>query len=247
MERLRGRVAVVTGAASGIGRALAEALVASGAQVAVADADGEGVAAAAEHLRAGGAEVLARTTDVTDPDQVEALASAVVERFGRLHLAVNNAGIVATGRSWELSLEDWHRVVDVDLWGVVHGIRAFVPRILVAAEEGHVVNVASMAAVRPLGHLGPYVAAKHAVLGVSDVLRAELAELGAPVGVSTVMPGRVRTGMNPVGELDPAVVAANVLDAVRRDRPYVYTDQQSAEEVRARFEALIAARADVLP
>jgi NAD(P)-dependent dehydrogenase (short-subunit alcohol dehydrogenase family) len=110
-----------------------------------------------------------------------------------------------------------------------------------------VVNVASMAAVRPLGHLGPYVAAKHAVLGVSDVLRAELAELGAPVGVSTVMPGRVRTGMNPVGELDPAVVAANVLDAVRRDRPYVYTDQQSAEEVRARFEALIAARADVLP
>ena len=139
------------------------------------------------------------TADVRDPDAVERVGAAPIERFGKLHVAVNNAGVVNGGYSWEIPLEDWHRVIDIDLWGVIHGIRSFVPRILASGEEGHVVNTASMAAVLALGRLGPYTVAKHGVLGLSDVLRAELASLDAPIGVSVVMPGMIKTGMNPVG------------------------------------------------
>ena len=147
----------------------------------------------------GGAEVLPSAVDVRDPEAVERVAAAAIERFGKLHVAVNNAGVVNGGYSWEIPLEEWHRVIDVDLWGVIHGIRSFVPRILASGEEGHVVNTASMAAVMALGRLGPYTVAKHGVLGLSDVLRAEFASLQAPVGVSVVMPGMIKTGMNPVG------------------------------------------------
>jgi NAD(P)-dependent dehydrogenase (short-subunit alcohol dehydrogenase family) len=246
VEVLEGRVAVVTGAASGIGLAVAEALARAGARVAMTDVDGDAVAAAAAALGTE-VEVVALPLDVADPAAVEAVAAQVVDRFGALHVAVNNAGIVNGGRSWELPLDDWHRVVDVNLWGVVHGVRAFVPRILVTGEEGHVVNVSSMAAVLPLAGLGPYVVAKHGVLGLSDVLRAELADVEAPVGVSVVMPGRIRTGMNPIGVIEPSVVAANVLDAIRRNRPYVYTDHEGTRIVEARLHAILAAREDVLP
>jgi NAD(P)-dependent dehydrogenase (short-subunit alcohol dehydrogenase family) len=181
-----------------------------------------------------------------DAEAVDRLGGEVVERFGRLHVAVNNAGIVNGGNSWELSLEDWHRVLDINLWGVIHGIRAFVPRILATGEEGHVVNTASMAAVMALPKLGPYTVAKHGVLGLSDVLRAELAALGAPVGVSVVMPGMVKTGMNPIGTLSPATVAANVVDAIRRHRPYVFTDDHSTADVEARLHTILAARHDVV-
>jgi NAD(P)-dependent dehydrogenase (short-subunit alcohol dehydrogenase family) len=137
-------------------------------------------------------------------------------------------------------------VIDVDLWGVIHGVRTFVPIILATGEEGHVVNVASMAAVMTLEKLAPYTVAKHGVLGLTDVLRAELDALGAPVGASVVMPGMVRTAMNPIGTLEPSVVAANVLDAIRHDRPYVFTDQQSTAEVEQRLFAIVAARAEVV-
>ena len=143
--------------------------------------------------------------------------------------------MVNGGYSWELPLEDWHRVIDVDLWGVIHGIRTFVPRILASEEEGHVVNTASMAAVLPLGRLGPYTVAKHGVLGLSDVLRAELVSLQAPVGVSVVMPGMIKTGMNPMGTVSSATVATNVLDAIRRRRSYVFTDDHSTDEVDQRL------------
>jgi NAD(P)-dependent dehydrogenase (short-subunit alcohol dehydrogenase family) len=134
----------------------------------------------------------------------------------------------------------------VNLWGVIHGIRAFVPRILATGEEGHVVNTGSMASVTAIANLGPYTVAKHGVLGLSDVLRAELEAIGAPVGVSVVMPGMVRTGLNPLGTVDPTVVAANVLDAVRHDRSYVFTDDHHIDDVEARLGAILAARADVL-
>ena len=170
-----------------------------------------------------------------------------MERFGGLHVAVNNAGIVNGGTTWELPLEAWHAVLDVNLWGVIHGVRAFVPRILATGEEGHVVNVASMAAVTALGGLGPYTVAKHGVLGLSDVLRADLVASGAPVGVSVVFPGRIRTGMNPIGTVEPETVAANVLDAIARNRPYVFTDDHATDDVTNRLKAIITARAEVLP
>jgi NAD(P)-dependent dehydrogenase (short-subunit alcohol dehydrogenase family) len=183
---------------------------------------------------------------VRDPVGVEAVAREAMERYGGLHVAVNNAGIVNGGTSWELSLDEWHRVLDTNLWGVIHGVRSFVPLILATGEEGHVVNTASMAAVMPRAALGPYTVAKHGVLGLSDVLRAELEALKSPVGVSVVMPGMIRTGMNPIGTVESSVVAANVVDAMRRGRPYVFTDDHHGAEVEARLHAILDARSDVV-
>lgn len=237
---------VVTGAASGIGLAIAEAFVDHGMRVAMADIDEDRLHAEADRLRGKGADAWPVRVDVRDPESVDAVGRAVIDHFGTLHVAVNNAGVVGGGNSWEIPLDEWHRVIDVDLWGVIHGVRTFVPLILASGEEGHVVNVASMAAVLTLPRLAPYTVAKHGVLGLTDVLRAELEGLGAPVGASVVMPGMVKTAMNPIGTVQPAAVAANVLDAIQRDRPYVFTDDHSTDEVERRLRVLLAARADVI-
>jgi NAD(P)-dependent dehydrogenase (short-subunit alcohol dehydrogenase family) len=246
MEQLSGRTAIVTGAASGIGLAITEAFIAEGMRVVMADVDEDGLRAQASRLGNEGGEVYAVAADVRDPDAVDRLGRVAVERFGGLHVAVNNAGIVKTGNSWELSLQDWHRVIDVDLWGVIHGIRTFVPLILASGQEGHVVNTASMAAVYAPAQLGPYTVAKHGVLGLSDVLRAELEAIQAPVGVSVVMPGLIKTGMNPAGSVSASVVAANVVDAIRKSRAYVFTDDHHTGQVEARMQAILAARGDVV-
>jgi NAD(P)-dependent dehydrogenase (short-subunit alcohol dehydrogenase family) len=188
--------------------------------------------------------VHAVAVDVTDPEAVDAVGRVAVERFGKLNVAVNNAGVVSGGNSWEIPLADWHRVIDVDLWGVIHGIRSFVPLILASGEEGHVVNTASMAAVLSLPSLGPYTVAKHGVLGISDVLRAELRAMGAPVGVSVVMPGMIKTAMNPVGTVSADVVAAHVVAAIRDQRSYVFTDDHDARGVRDRLGAILSAKAE---
>lgn len=246
MQEFQDRVAIVTGAASGIGLAITEALVAEGMQLVMADLDVDRLRSHEERLRQDGAHIHTVQTDVTSSEQVERSGALAIERFGALHVAVNNAGIVSRGLSWELSLEEWHRVLDVDLWGVIHGVRTYVPLILETGEEGHLVNVASMAAVSPLDRLGPYVVAKHGILGLTDVLRAEFASLGVPVGVSVVMPGKVKTAMNPIGTIEPSVVAANVVDAIRHDRSYVFTDDHSTAEVESRLNAILAARAQTL-
>ena len=246
MDRFEGRTAVVTGAASGIGLAVAEALAAEGMQVVMTDIDAVSLDDHVTRLRNSGATVHPIVVDVRDPDAVDAAGQAAVERFGGLHVAVNNAGIVNRGYSWELSLDDWRRVLDVNLWGVIHGVRAFVPRILSTGEEGHVVNVASMAAVQAVDRLGPYTVAKHGVLGLSDVLRLEMRSIGAPVGVSVVMPGMIRTGLNPIGTVESSTVAANIVDAIRNGRDYVFTDDHHAEAVEVRLRAIIAARDDVI-
>lgn len=181
MEQLEGRTAVVTGAGSGIGLVVSEAFLDAGMSVVMADVNQGPLREHADRLSRGG-RVLTMATDVRDPDAVESLAQAAVETFGHLHVAVNNAGIAGYGTIWELSLEDWHRIVDVNLWGVVHGIRSFVPRILASGEEGHVVNTASVAAVATVPGTGPYTATKHGVLGLSDVLRAELEASGPRSG-----------------------------------------------------------------
>jgi NAD(P)-dependent dehydrogenase (short-subunit alcohol dehydrogenase family) len=247
MKDLNHHVAIVTGAASGIGLAVAQRLATEGMRLVMTDIDAAAVESEAAPLCAAGTEVETIELDVRDPDAVERAAQVTVERFGGLHVAVNNAGIVNGGTTWELPLEAWRAVLDVNLWGVIHGVRAFVPRILATGEEGHVVNVASMAAVTALGGLGPYTVAKHGVLGLSDVLRADLVASGAPVGVSVVFPGRIRTGMNPIGTVEPETVAANVLDAIARNRPYVFTDDHATDDVKSRLEAIITARSEVLP
>ena len=248
MQIVEGQVAVVTGAASGIGLAICEQLAQANVHVLMTDRNHDALAEAALVVRASstGSEIETFPLDVSDADAVEAAATRAVERFGALHIAVNNAGVVNRGLSWELSLDEWHRVLDVNLWGVIHGVRSFVPRILETGQPGHVVNVASMAAVLPQDRLGPYTVAKHGVLGLSDVLRAEFAATDAPIGVSVVFPGRIRTGMNPIGSIEPSTVALNVLDAIRRQRPYVFTDDHATDAVEKRMHAIIAARDDVL-
>ena len=242
---LTGRAAVVTGAASGIGLAVSEAFLAAGMRVLMTDRDEARLADESGRLTAVG-EVLALVVDVTDPESVARAAATAVEKFGVLNVAVNNAGIVLGGNSWELSLADWHRVIDVNLFGVIHGIRAFVPRIIASGEPGWVVNTASMAAVRAVPGIAPYTATKHGVLGISDVMRKELEIAGHPIGVSVVMPGGINTGMNPVGTVPASQVAANVVDAIRRGRDYVFTDDHSADEVADRLGRIVAARADVI-
>jgi NAD(P)-dependent dehydrogenase (short-subunit alcohol dehydrogenase family) len=246
MEQLQGRTAVVTGAASGIGLAITEAFIAKGMRVVMADVDEDSLRPQATRLADQGADVLPVNVDVRDPESVDRVGAAAVEHFGKLHVAVNNAGVVNGGYSWEISLDDWHRVIDTNLWGVIHGVRAFVPRILASGEEGHVVNTGSMASVMALGRLGPYTVAKHGVLGLSDVLRAELASLQVPVGVSVVMPGMIKTGLNPIGTVSSAAVAANVLDAIRHGRSYVFTDDHSTDDVERRLRAILSARRDVI-
>lgn len=194
MQDLAGKVAVVTGGAGGLGRAMAEAFLSDGMAVALADIEEGALDATARELSAAG-EVLAVVTDVTDPGSVEDLERAVHERFGGYHVVCNNAGVGGHfGLTWETPVEEWRWVFDVNIWGVIHGIRAFVPA-LVAQGSGHVVNTASLAGWIGGAAMGPYSASKHAVLAISESLRSELAAVGADVGVSVLCPGMVNSGI----------------------------------------------------
>jgi NAD(P)-dependent dehydrogenase (short-subunit alcohol dehydrogenase family) len=245
MDDLKGKTAVVTGAASGIGRAVATELHAAGMRIVMGDIDADGVVAAAAAI--GSADrVVAIGLDVRDPGSVEAAAEVALERFGALHVAVNNAGVVNGGPVWELEPDEWHEVLDVNLWGVIHGIRSFVPRILDSGEPGHVVNICSTASLLAMESLGPYTVAKHGVLGLTEVLRLDLRRVEAPVGVTAVFPGLVRTGMSPIGE-DPSVAAERIVDGIRRDRPHVFTDQHFGVEVQAQLQKILTARRETMP
>lgn len=193
MRELTGRVGVVTGAARGIGRGTAEAMVAAGMRVVLADLDADRLTTTVAALRDTGAEVTGVPTDVTDPAAVAALADAAVAAYGTVHVVVNNAGICTFGTAWQTELTDWHRVFDVNLFGVVHGVRAFVPLLLANPEGGHVVNVSSMGGLITGRMIAPYTASKAGVIALSKSLRAELAMSGADIGVTVVCPGNVAT------------------------------------------------------
>ncbi|HKR49273.1 MAG TPA: SDR family NAD(P)-dependent oxidoreductase [Pseudonocardiaceae bacterium] len=189
-----GQVAVVTGAAQGLGRALAAALIDRGVSVVLADTAAEQLYTTAEEFTARGGRVLAVVTDVSDAAAVDALASRTLDHFGRVDVVVNNAGIALGGGQplWRTDPQDWQRVLAVNLLGVVHGIQAFVPH-LVTAGTGHVINIASLAGLTTTPFGGPYGASKHAVIAISETLRAELEVLGLPIGVTAACPGLVRT------------------------------------------------------
>ncbi|MET0476024.1 MAG: SDR family NAD(P)-dependent oxidoreductase [Mycobacterium sp.] len=242
---LTDRVAVVTGAGGGIGAALAQRFASEGAHLVLADVDEEAMARTATALRRNfDAAVLVVPTDVADADAVDLLAAATIERFGRVDVVCNNAGVVAGGPAWSISLEDWRRVVDIDLWGVVNGVRSFVPILLTQPEPTHVVNVASMAGVVPYAGIAPYVVAKHGVVALSEVLVRDLKEVDATVGVSVICPGYVpsylglqdRSGEIPApqpGAPSADDVASAVRDAIATDRFYVFTHDGSQREVRS--------------
>jgi NAD(P)-dependent dehydrogenase (short-subunit alcohol dehydrogenase family) len=193
MREFAGKVAVVTGAASGIGRALAERCAKEGMHVVLADIEPAALDRAATELSAGGAEVLAVTTDVAKAGDVEALAQQTLEAFGAVHLLCNNAGVGAGTTVWESTPADWEWVLGVNLWGVIHGVRAFVPIMLAQGDECHVVNTASIAGLIAGPGLGVYKVTKHAVVTLSETLHYDLAMRGAKIGVSVLCPEWVNT------------------------------------------------------
>jgi NAD(P)-dependent dehydrogenase (short-subunit alcohol dehydrogenase family) len=185
-----GRVAVVTGGASGIGLALCEALVAEGSAVVVADLDLAAAAAVAERLKAGGGRAQAVAVDVSDPASVDALAAATLQHFGRVDLVCNNAGVSTFNLIQDQTLDDWRWVFDVDLWGVVNGVRSFLPILQQQGGPAHIVNTSSMGGLMGgVPFIAPYAAAKAAVVSLSETLRVEMAMAGSPIGVSVLCPG----------------------------------------------------------
>ncbi len=206
---LTGRVAVVTGAGSGIGRATARLLARRGATVHATDLDAASARAVADEIAADGGRATARAVDVSDAAAVEGLAQAVYEQDGAVDVLHNNAGVGHAGPVVETTLEDWRRVVEVNLMGVIHGVHAFVPRLLEQGRPSHIVNTASMAGLLPQAELVPYATTKHAVVGLSESLNAELAPRG--VRVTALCPGVINT---------PIIAAAPMRGelAGRRDR-----------------------------
>ncbi len=196
MRDFSGKVAVITGAASGFGREFARIGASLGMKLALADVDANALELTAAELRAQGAQVLAERCDVSRGAQVQAFADATLARFGAIHLAFNNAGVAGTGGFiWENSESDWQWTLGVNLWGVVHGIRVFVPIMLAQGDDCHVVNTASVAGLISPQMMGVYNVSKHAVVAASETLYQDLRLAQAKVGVSLLCPAFVPTGI----------------------------------------------------
>ena len=256
---LRGRTAVVTGGASGIGRALILRFARDGANVVVADVDEPGMASVAGEAQALGVKAIAVRTDVSDLGQVQALAARAFDTFGTVHVLCNNAGVAAWGGIESATHRDWQWVLGVNLWGVIHGVEAFVPRMIARGEPGHIVNTASMAGLIASKGLGVYNTSKYAVVGLSETLAKDLrpyrigVSVLCPLGVQTRIrdsernrPAALRneraepvTPVELIGRsLAPDAVADMVLAAIRANELYVITHDESLEPLRRRFERL---------
>ena len=253
MRELAGKTAFVTGGASGIGFALGRSFAAAGMNVVLADIEADALADAVANLSAFAAHVRGVACDVTDPAGVDRAAEAAYQAFGNVHVVCNNAGVGGGSGIDTISLDTWRWVIDVNLMGVLHGIRTFLPHIRAHGEGGHIVNTASMAGLNSGLGFSPYAASKFAVVNMSEGLAMQLKPLG--IGVSVLCPGFVRTRIwessrnrperygpartpdpaSPAGKLaahlaelgqsglDPAEVAAQVVAAIREDELYVFT------------------------
>jgi NAD(P)-dependent dehydrogenase (short-subunit alcohol dehydrogenase family) len=262
---LEGKVAVVTGGASGIGKGIAEALKNEGVELVIADIEDGALQRTAEELGATGIQ-----TDVSSAESVGALATEVVERFGTAHVLVNNAGIGPMGRIADLTLDDWKWMVGVNLWGVIHGIHAFLPILKGNEEGGHIVNTSSMAGLVGMPGLGSYTLTKYGVLGLTEVLAKELEEDGSKVGATVLCPGTIHTnigtssrnrpgddagGLHDVdisqegSEVDmsgvrwmiPIEVGTIVVDCIRSGELYALTHPDWWDMVEPRFVAIASA------
>ena len=200
LPQTEGRVAVVTGAGSGIGRAMVAHFVERGMSVAAADIDAD---AAAESAALAGGDVISMGVDVSDAAAVEALAEAAYGEWGAVHLLCNNAGVFQAGLSWQRSVDDWEWALGVNLWGIIHGVKAFVPRMLVGGDDGHVVNTSSVAGFVAAPYSGPYNVSKVAAFSMSETLAHDLAAVGARIGASVLCPSSIRTGIAHTDKVRP--------------------------------------------
>lgn len=275
MDDLTGKVAVVTGGASGIGFGMAEAFAAEGMKIVLADIEAAALADAAGKLRASGAEVLDVVADVSVEDEMIDLATNTYTHFGTAHIVCNNAGVGGgAGLLWEIPQAGWDWAFGVNFWGVLNGIRAFVPR-LVEQQEGHVINTASIAGLKALPFMAPYTATKHAVVGLSEALATELMMTGSPVKVSVLCPGFIRTRLHeshrnypaalgempdpeesPMGAIvrdlveggiEPSVLAPRVVAAVRAEHFFILSDDAHARVPADRAEEARTGAQPALP
>jgi NAD(P)-dependent dehydrogenase (short-subunit alcohol dehydrogenase family) len=231
---LAGKVAVVTGGASGIGKGIAASLAAEGARVIIADIQRDALEATAAELGVDGVP-----TDVSDSDSVESLARTVVERYGTVHVVCNNAGIGPLAPVKDLTLDDWRWMLGVNLWGVIHGVHTFLPILSGNPDGGHIVNTASMAGLVAHARLGAYSTAKYGVVALTEVLAEELAADGSRVGVSVLCPGTVRTNIGTSSRNRPAELGDagfKDVDIELEDNPryrWIYPEQAGRVVVRA--------------
>ena len=267
MQDLAGRTAVVTGAGSGIGRSLARRWADEGMRVVLADVEADALTRTAEAIGGG---ALAVPTDVTVADDLERLAARAYETFGSVDVLCNNAGVFQGGLLWECTDADFEWTLRVNLWGILHGIRAFVPRMLAAGTEAHVVNTISMAGLASTPFSGPYNVSKFAAMAATECLAHDLATIGAPITVSAVCPGLVDTEISrsrrnrpeslateqheggafveraladgTAGSMSPDDVADLVLEAVREERFLVPTRPSYAQQLVDRCDDLVGRR-----
>jgi NAD(P)-dependent dehydrogenase (short-subunit alcohol dehydrogenase family) len=271
MRDFNGKAAFVTGGAAGIGFAMAESFAQAGMKVMLADIEAGVLQAAVKTLRDRGFDVRGAACDVADPASVEQAANASFDAFGSVHVVCNNAGVAAAGGIDNISIDNWRWVIDVNLMGVVHGIRSFLPHIRKHGEGGHIVNTASMAGMSAGLGFSPYTASKYAVVGISEGLAPRLKPLG--IGISVLCPDFVRTRIGESGRnrperygassaldpaspaaamfaeiargieagLDPSEVAGRVLTAIRNDELYIFTHPERRAGMDERFAAIQAA------
>ncbi len=273
MKEFKDRVAVVTGGASGIGRAMADRFGAEGMKVVLADVEEKALRLAEGEMREKGVDVIGVLTDVSKPEEFQNLAQQTLDAFGAVHVVCNNAGVAgAWGRIWENTLDDWNWIMGVNLWGVIHGVRTFLPIMLEQGEEGHVVNTASLAGLMP--GRGIYGVTKQAVVALSESLYNDLKMAEAKIGVSVLCPGWVDTNIadadrnRPAGlsktvepmsddqravmdaavrnflktGLQPSAVADQVFEAIRDDKLYIITHPQMDFIFKERFDDIMNRR-----
>jgi NAD(P)-dependent dehydrogenase (short-subunit alcohol dehydrogenase family) len=266
MTDITGRIAFITGAASGIGYSLAKSFAARGAKIMLADKHAENLSRAEDSLRAIGADVASVVCDVSSLDSMKDAAQATLDHFEKVHIVVNNAGVPMGGRPGRIPMEDWRWVMDINVIGVAHGVEVFTPILQAQGEGGHFLNTASMAGLMGQAGVAPYVASKFAVVGYSESLRDELATDN--IGVSVLCPGYVKTGihsamfdrpslktatdesfkgkryggMNNLIEngMDPDAIANWALDCVVENRFYIFTNPEIREGYAARNAAILS-------
>jgi len=271
MKELKNKVALVTGGANGIGRALCEIFSEQGMKIVMADIERAELEKTAAEFEADGVDLLPVVTDVSKADEVESLAQAAIRHFGTIDIACNNAGVFTGGLSWEVPHDDWKWLIDVNLWGVIHGIRSFIPIMQSQGTQGHIVNTASMAGLTACPFVSTYHMTKHAVVALSECVYHELQLTGSQIGLSVLCPEVVTTTIagcdrhrpehldGPVQTPEreqvfesvvqgmktapqPREIAERVLDAVQQNRFYILSQDDWLRVAKLRFEDIQSGR-----